>query len=112
MDLKNQGQQRKMKSRSDCVLIPMFLIIGVWGSRERKIRASYFFFLYTLIGSVLMLLGVFYIYYVSGTTDYETLLSISLTLTEQKFLWLMFFDWKLSNSYQKWKVIDLRIVDR
>jgi proton-translocating NADH-quinone oxidoreductase chain M len=75
----------------ESVLIPMFLIIGIWGSRERKIRASYFFFLYTLLGSVLMLLGIFYIYYVAGTTDYETLLSISLTGTEQKFLWLMFF---------------------
>jgi proton-translocating NADH-quinone oxidoreductase chain M len=75
----------------ESVLIPMFLIIGIWGSRERKIRASYFFFLYTLLGSVLMLLGIFYIYFVAGTTDYETLLSISLTSLEQKFLWLMFF---------------------
>jgi NADH:ubiquinone oxidoreductase subunit 4 (subunit M) len=70
----------------ESVLIPMFLIIGIWGSRERKIRASYFFFLYTLIGSVLMLLGIFYIYHVAGTTDYETLLSISFSPTEQKFL--------------------------
>ena len=46
----------------EAMLIPMFLIIGIWGSRERKIRASYFFFLYTLLGSVLMLLGIFYIY--------------------------------------------------
>jgi proton-translocating NADH-quinone oxidoreductase chain M len=75
----------------ESVLIPMFLIIGIWGSRERKIRASYFFFLYTLLGSVLMLLGIFYIYFVAGTTDYETLLTISLTSIEQKFLWLMFF---------------------
>jgi proton-translocating NADH-quinone oxidoreductase chain M len=75
----------------ESVLIPMFLIIGIWGSRERKIRASYFFFLYTLLGSVLMLLGIFYIYFVAGTTDYETLLTISLTSLEQKFLWLMFF---------------------
>jgi proton-translocating NADH-quinone oxidoreductase chain M len=75
----------------ESVLIPMFLIIGIWGSRERKIRAAYFFFLYTLLGSVLMLLGILYIYYQTGTTDYESLLTISLTETEQKFLWVSFF---------------------
>ena len=75
----------------ESVLIPMFLIIGIWGSRERKIRAAYFFFLYTLLGSVLMLVGVLYIYSVTGTTDYETLLSFPLTSLEQKFLWLAFF---------------------
>ena len=75
----------------ESVLIPMFLIIGIWGSRERKIRAAYFFFLYTLLGSVLMLLGILYIYYQTGTTDYETLLTIYLTETEQKILWLAFF---------------------
>jgi len=75
----------------ESVLIPMYLIIGVWGSRERKIRAAYFFFLYTLLGSVLMLLAVLYIYYQVGTTDYEVLLSTLLTPTEQKFLWLAFF---------------------
>ncbi len=75
----------------ESVLIPMFLIIGIWGSRERKIRASFFFFLYTLFGSVLMLMGVLYIYYQTGTTDYETLLTIKFTETEQKLLWLSFF---------------------
>ena len=75
----------------ESVLIPMYLIIGIWGSRERKIRAAYFFFLYTLLGSVLMLLAVLYMYYQVGTTDYETLLSVLLTLKEQKLLWLAFF---------------------
>ena len=75
----------------ESVLIPMFLIIGVWGSRERKIRAAYFFFLYTLLGSVLMLLALLYLLNQVGTTDYQTLLTIKLTLTEQKFLWLAFF---------------------
>lgn len=75
----------------ESVLIPMYLIIGFWGSRERKIRAAYFFFLYTLLGSVLMLLGVIYIFYQIGTTDFETLMTISLSLKEQKFLWLAFF---------------------
>ena len=75
----------------ESVLIPMFFIIGIWGSRERKIRASFFFFLYTLLGSVLMLLGIFYIFYQVGTTDYEILLTYILTDKEQKLLWLAFF---------------------
>jgi NADH:ubiquinone oxidoreductase subunit 4 (subunit M) len=75
----------------ESVLIPMFLIIGIWGSRERKIKAAYFFFLYTLLGSVLMLLSILYIYYQIGTTDYEILLSFSFSKTEQKILWFTFF---------------------
>jgi proton-translocating NADH-quinone oxidoreductase chain M len=75
----------------ESVLIPMFLIIGIWGSRERKILASYYFFLYTLLGSVLMLLSILYIHYQVGTTDYEILLSFSFSETEQKFLWITFF---------------------
>jgi proton-translocating NADH-quinone oxidoreductase chain M len=75
----------------ESILIPMFLVIGIWGSRERKIRAAYFFFVYTLLGSVLMLFGILYIFNQVGTTDYESLLSIFLSKTEQKILWLTFF---------------------
>jgi proton-translocating NADH-quinone oxidoreductase chain M len=75
----------------ESVLIPMFLIIGIWGSRERKIRAAYFFFLYTLLGSVIMLIAILYIYYQVGTTDYEILLSVRFTEFEQRLLWLAFF---------------------
>ena len=75
----------------ESVLIPMYFIIGIWGSRERKIRAAYFFFLYTLLGSVLMLLAILYMYYQIGTTDYELLLTTLFTKTEQKFLWVAFF---------------------
>ena len=75
----------------ESVLIPMFLIVGVWGSRERKILASYYFFLYTLLGSVMMLLSILYIYYQVGTTDYEVLLTFSFSKLEQKFLWFTFF---------------------
>ena len=75
----------------ESVLIPMFLIIGIWGSRERKIRASYFFFLYTLLGSVLMLLSILYIYSQIGTTDYEVLLTFSFSKIEQYVLWFTFF---------------------
>ena len=75
----------------ESVLIPMYLIVGIWGSRERKIRAAYFFFLYTLIGSVLMLLSILYIYYQVGTTDYEVLLSFIFSPFEQKLIWISFF---------------------
>jgi len=75
----------------ESVLIPMFLIIGLWGSRERKIRAAYFFFFFTLLGSVLMLLSILYLYYQVGTTDYEILLTVFLTQKEQKVLWIAFF---------------------
>lgn len=75
----------------ESVLIPMFLIVGIWGSRERKILAAYYFFLYTLLGSVLMLLSILYIYSQVGTTNYEVLLIFSFSKSEQKFLWFTFF---------------------
>lgn len=75
----------------ESVLLPMFLIIGIWGSRERKVLAAYYFFLYTLLGSVLMLLSILYIYYQIGSTEYEVLLTFSFSKIEQKFLWFTFF---------------------
>lgn len=75
----------------ESVLIPMFLIVGVWGSRERKILAAYYFFLYTLFGSVVMLIATLYILEQVGTTDYEVLLTLSFSEVEQKFLWFAFF---------------------
>jgi proton-translocating NADH-quinone oxidoreductase chain M len=75
----------------ESLLIPTFLVIGIWGSRERKIRASYLFFLYTLFGSIFMLLGVIYLYLYVGTTDFETLLFNSFTSLEEKLLWFSFF---------------------
>ena len=75
----------------ESVLIPMFIIIGVWGSRERKIRAAYQFFLYTLFGSVLMLLAILLIYFQAGTTDLEILYTTCFSETRQLLLWLAFF---------------------
>jgi proton-translocating NADH-quinone oxidoreductase chain M len=69
----------------------MFLIVGIWGSRERKILAAFYFFLYTLFGSVLMLLAVIYILDQVGTTDYEIILTFSFSTLEQKLLWFAFF---------------------
>lgn len=75
----------------ESVLIPMFIIIGVWGSRGRRIYASYQFFLYTFLGSVFMLLGIIYIYYTTGSTDYKYLLTVDFLPKVQIFLWLSFF---------------------
>lgn len=75
----------------ESVLIPMFIIIGVWGSRERKIRAAYQFFLYTLLGSVLMLLAILLILYQTGTTDLQILYTTDFSETRQCLLWLAFF---------------------
>lgn len=75
----------------EAVLIPMFLIVGIWGSRERKIRAAYQFFIYTLVGSVLMLLAILYIYAQTGTTDVQVLSTITFDYQTQIILWLAFF---------------------
>jgi NADH-quinone oxidoreductase subunit M len=71
-------------------LIPMFLIIGIWGG-ARRIYASFKFFLYTLLGSVLMLLAVMAMYWQAGTTDIPTLLQYRFPVQMQTWLWLAFF---------------------
>ena len=71
-------------------LIPMFLIIGVWGGK-RRIYASFKFFLYTLLGSVLMLLAIMAMFWQAGTTDIPTLLNHDFPVGMQKWLWLAFF---------------------
>ena len=71
-------------------LIPMFLIIGVWGG-ARRIYASFKFFLYTLAGSVLMLLAIMAMSFKAGTTDVPTLMHFSFPAGMQTWLWLAFF---------------------
>ncbi len=71
-------------------LIPMFLIIGVWGGK-RRVYAAFKFFLFTLAGSLLMLLAIMTMYWTAGTTDIETLLKTSFAVGAQKWLWLAFF---------------------
>jgi proton-translocating NADH-quinone oxidoreductase chain M len=75
----------------ESILIPMFLIIGVWGSRTRKLKAGYQFFLYTLVGSLFMLLGIFYILFETGTTDFQILSTISFYEEKELVLWFAFF---------------------
>jgi NADH-quinone oxidoreductase subunit M len=71
-------------------LIPMFLIIGIWGGK-RRIYASFKFFLYTLLGSVLMLLAIIAMYWQAGTTDIQALLQHHFPANMQTWLWLAFF---------------------
>lgn len=73
------------------ILIPMFLIIGIWGSREQKIKAAFYFFFYTLIGSLLMLISIFKLYSLLGTTNYQNLLSIEIPYNLQYWLFIGFF---------------------
>ncbi|RWD80187.1 NADH-quinone oxidoreductase subunit M [Mesorhizobium sp.] len=71
-------------------LIPMFIIIGVWGGK-RRVYASFKFFLYTLAGSVLMLLAIMAMFFQSGTTDIPMLLTHNFPASMQTWLWLAFF---------------------
>jgi NADH-quinone oxidoreductase subunit M len=71
-------------------LIPMFLIIGIWGGK-RRVYAAFKFFLYTLAGSLLMLLAIMGMYWYAKTTDITVLLHTNFPLGMQKYLWLAFF---------------------
>ena len=71
-------------------LIPMFLIIGIWGGPKR-VYAAFKFFLYTLLGSVLMLVAIISIYWIAGTTDVVQLYEIRIDAKYQNLLWLAFF---------------------
>jgi NADH-quinone oxidoreductase subunit M len=71
-------------------LIPMYLIIGIWGGKDR-IYASYKFFLYTLLGSVVMLIAMLWMIMQAGTADIPTLLNHDFPVEAQKWLWLAFF---------------------
>lgn len=71
-------------------LIPMFLIIGIWGG-SRRVYSAFKFFLYTLLGSVLMLVAIISIYWISGTTDVVELYNLGIEAKYQNLLWLAFF---------------------
>ncbi len=72
------------------ILVPMFLIIGIWGG-PRRIYATFKFFLYTFLGSVLMLLAIMVIFFELGTTDIPTAMTYSFPVSLQIWLWLGFF---------------------
>jgi NADH-quinone oxidoreductase subunit M len=71
-------------------LIPMFLIIGIWGGPKR-VYAAFKFFLFTLLGSVLMLVAIISIYWITGTTDVTEIFTIKIPVKFQYVLWLAFF---------------------
>ena len=71
-------------------LIPMFLLIGIWGG-EKRVYSAFKFFLFTLLGSVLMLVAIITIFILTGTTDVEQLLNLKIPENYQYFLWLAFF---------------------
>ena len=71
-------------------LIPMFLIIGIWGG-ERRVYSAFKFFLFTLLGSILMLIAIITIYWTAGTTNVIQLYELGIDLKYQNLLWLAFF---------------------
>tara|TARA_B100001057_G_scaffold7862_1_gene7225 strand:- start:7795 stop:9279 length:1485 start_codon:yes stop_codon:yes gene_type:complete len=71
-------------------LIPMFLIIGIWGG-SRRVYSAFKFFLFTLLGSVLMLVAIISIYWINGTTDFVKLYELGIDTKYQNLLWLAFF---------------------
>lgn len=75
----------------ESLLIPMYILIGVWGARERKVKAAYYFFLYTLFGSFFMLFAILYIYCLVGSTNFYNVFAHIYTLEEQKILWICLF---------------------
>ncbi len=72
----------------ESTLIPMFLLIGIWGSRERKIKAAFYLFIYTLFGSVLLLFAVIVIYLEVGNTSFLILSFNNISFEKQVILWL------------------------
>lgn len=72
-------------------LIPIYFRVLVWGSRERRVRASYFISLYTLFGSLFFFVALIYLYSKTGTTDYELLTIRNFTKADQCFLWFNLF---------------------
>jgi NADH-ubiquinone oxidoreductase chain 4 len=75
----------------EAVLIPLFIIIGVWGASADRVRASFLLFLYTLFGSLFMLLAFLVIFYHVGSTDFEVISLADISFENQKWIWLGIF---------------------
>lgn len=75
----------------ESVLIPLFLIVGIWGGSATRVRAAFLLFLYTLFGSLFMLLAFLVIYYNVGSTDFSVVSLSEISLESQKLLWLAIF---------------------
>lgn len=75
----------------ESVLIPLFLIVGIWGGSHTRVRAAFLLFLYTLFGSLFILLAFLVIYYNVGSTDFQVVCLNEISLDSQKLLWLAIF---------------------
>lgn len=75
----------------ESVLIPMYVMLGLYGARERKVRAGYYLFMYTLFGGVFMLIGMIMMYLEVGSLDYNTLRTVGLKEETERIVWLLFF---------------------
>lgn len=75
----------------ECILLPMFLLISQWGSRNRRIFAAYQFLIYTLFGSLFLLIGLIFILLYYGSTDFHYLLTINMSPFREMFVWVLFF---------------------
>lgn len=75
----------------EAILLPMFILIGVWGSRQRKVHAAYQFFLYTLFGSLFMLIAILVMISQTGSSDFSILYFYDFSESRQLLLWLAFF---------------------
>lgn len=75
----------------EAILIPMFLIIGIWGSRSRRMKAANYFLFYAFFGSLFMLVGILIIYLTVGSTGWYDSYVFNYNLNTQKLLWILFF---------------------
>lgn len=75
----------------ESILIPMFFIIGIWGSRERRVRAALLFFLYTLVGSIFLFFTLLIVFYDVGSTNFYILTIVSIESEKQIILWVLVY---------------------
>jgi proton-translocating NADH-quinone oxidoreductase chain M len=75
----------------ESVLLPMFCIIGLWGSRERRVQATLLFFMYTVFGSIFLLFSILLLYYDVGTTNFIVLSNITIKVNKQIVVWLFIY---------------------
>lgn len=75
----------------EITLIPIYFLVLIWGSRERRVRASYRISVYTLFGSIFIFFNLLYLFAKTGTTNYALLIDLALPIEDQRFLWITFF---------------------
>jgi len=75
----------------ESLIIPMFFIILIWGTRDRRIKALSYFFLYTLFGSIFLIIALFFLYFELHTTSYFALLTHNITTNKQTICWILLF---------------------